>query len=176
MKILLHACCGPCATYPVRELTAQGHDLTGFFFNPNIHPYREYQRRLETFQTYAAGAGLPVLVKDDYDLETFFRQTAFREADRCLFCYQIRLREAARYARKGRFEAFTTTLLVSPYQKHEQIVTVGQAMAAEFGVPFLAQDFRPGFREGVEISRQLQLYRQPYCGCIFSERDRYRKN
>lgn len=176
LKILLHACCGPCATYPVQELTAQGHELMGFFFNPNIHPYLEYQKRLETFQQFAAAVALPVIIKDEYDLETFFRETAFREKDRCRFCYYLRLKEAARYARKGRFDAFTTTLLVSPYQDHLLIQSIGQAVALESGVPFFDQDFRAGFSQGAAMSREMGLYRQPYCGCLFSERDRYQKN
>lgn len=175
MKILLHACCGPCATFPVKALREAGHELHGFFYNPNIHPFQEYQRRLEAFQQFANRVDLPVIIKDDYEIEKFFRETAYREELRCRYCYHIRLAEAARFARKGRFEAFTTTLLVSPFQKHEWIKETGEALAEEYGVPFYYQDFRSGFSEGVALSKEMQLYRQPYCGCVFSERDRYRR-
>ncbi len=172
MKVLLHMCCGPCAVYPAEVLSIE-HDVTGLFYNPNIHPYTEYKKRLETAQTYAEKAGIRLIVIDDYKLDEFLRNAAFRESQRCMMCYADRLERTASAAKKGQFDAFTTTLLVSPFQKHDLIRRIGEDAGKKYGVPFLYKDFREGFKEGVEKSKQLELYRQPYCGCIYSERDRY---
>ncbi len=173
MKVLLHICCGPCSIYPLKSLREEGHELRGYFFNPNIHPYTEFQKRLETMKDYAEKEQLPVIIDDNYELDEFLRQAAFREGERCRSCYATRLRRAAQVAKKGKFEAFTTTLLVRPFQKHELIQEIGTAIGTELGIPFLYRDFRPGFKEGVEISKMEGMYRQQYCGCIYSERDRY---
>ncbi|MDR3562715.1 MAG: epoxyqueuosine reductase QueH [Negativicutes bacterium] len=175
MKMLLHVCCGPCAAYPVQHLKEEGHELVGFFYNPNIHPYKEFSRRLETTCEFAAQAGLELVVDDRYTLEEFLHQALTAGEGRCRECYAMRLRVAARYAKEHAFDCFSTTLLVSPYQKHELIRTTGEAIAAEEGVPFCYIDFRSGWPEGVRISKELELYRQPYCGCIFSEKERYLK-
>ncbi|ATW23953.1 epoxyqueuosine reductase QueH [Candidatus Formimonas warabiya] len=175
MNILLHSCCGPCATFPVKALREAGHQVWGYFYNPNIHPYKEYEKRLLTFQEYAKQADLDVIIRDDYDLEEFLRLIAHQEDIRCQFCYRMRLREAAKYAKENKYDAFSSTLLVSPFQKHDLIKSVGEEMGKEFQIPFYYIDFRPGYREGVAMSREMGLYRQPYCGCIYSERDRYRK-
>lgn len=175
MKILLHSCCGPCAIFPLKTLRNEGHEVYGFFYNPNIHPYREYQQRLDTFKEFAAKTELEVIIKDEYELEKFLREAAYREDIRCKFCYHMRLEETAKFAKKGKFDAFTTTLLVSPFQKHNLIKEVGEGIAEKYSIPFYYMDFRGGFKEGVESSKEMMLYRQPYCGCIYSERDRYRK-
>lgn len=173
MKVLLHACCGPCSIHPLEALRDEGHAVYGYFYNPNIHPYSEYRRRLETLDAYAKAQDWKVIFAPDYPLETYFRDVVYREGERCLFCYRMRLREAARMARKGKFDGFTTTLLVSPYQKHDLIREVGEAAGAEFGIPFLYRDFREGYREATRRSRELGMYRQQYCGCVFSEKERY---
>ncbi|MEJ5329352.1 MAG: epoxyqueuosine reductase QueH [Desulfobaccales bacterium] len=173
MKLLLHICCGPCAVYPVGVLREGGHEVRGFFFNPNIHPYQEFARRVAAVEEFARHAGLPVIWNRGYDLEGWLRMVAFREGERCRLCYYLRLRQAARVARGGKFEAFTTTLLYSKYQRHELIRELGEQVAREVGLPFYYQDFREGWAAGVEESRALGLYRQAYCGCIFSERDRF---
>lgn len=174
MKILLHVCCGPCSIYPVAALQKEGHDLRGYFYNPNIHPFTEFTKRLQTFSEYAEKMGLPVILDEEYELEEYLRNVAFREGERCRICYSLRLKRAAQIAKKGKFEAFTTTLLVSPFQKHELIKELAMAIAAEIGVPFYYQDFRVGYKEGVVRSKEEGMYRQQYCGCIFSERDRYK--
>lgn len=173
MKLLLHICCGPCAIYPVEVLWAAGHQVEGYFYNPNIHPYQEFLRRKETLADFAGKVGLPVIWEPGYEVEEYFRQVAFREQERCRFCYALRLARAARTARERGFEAFTTTLLYSRYQKHELIREIAQELAAEAGVTFYYEDFRRGWSAGVAQSRELGLYRQPYCGCLFSERERY---
>jgi predicted adenine nucleotide alpha hydrolase (AANH) superfamily ATPase len=175
MKILLHTCCGPCTIYPLKKLRADNHEVCGYFNNPNIHPYTEWQQRKETLLDYARDNDLKVIVNEDYDLEGYLREVVHRESVRCRYCYTMRLRQAARIARRGKFDAFSTTLLVSPFQKHDLIAEIGRAMGEEAGVPFYYEDFRPGYREATEISWSLNMYRQQYCGCIYSERDRYDK-
>lgn len=172
MRILLHVCCGPCAAYPVKTLLNDGHQVTGFFYNPNIHPYKEFTRRLETSKEFAAKADLELIVDDSYTLEEFLTE-ALRSPYRCSYCYEVRLRKAARYAKEQGYDCFSTSLLVSPYQKHELIAELGSSIAKEENIPFLYIDFRGGWPEGVQISKDLELYRQPYCGCIFSEKERY---
>jgi len=173
MKILLHTCCGPCTIYPLKVLRDAGDEVMGFFYRHNIHPYTECLRRQETLEQFAAAQKLRVIIQDGYDMEGFIRNVAFREKERCRYCYHDRLRAAARIARKGKFDAFTSTLLYSRFQKHDMIQAVGESIAKETGVPFLYKDFRDGWREGIDASKERGMYRQPYCGCIYSEKDRY---
>jgi hypothetical protein len=173
MKLLLHTCCGPCSIFPVRELRADGAAVTGFFFRHNIHPYAECLRRQETLQTYSQQIGLEVIYQDGYDLEGFIRQVAFHEDQRCRICYRERLGAAAAVARQGNFEAFSTTLLYSRYQQHEVIREMGESIGRTAGIPFHYRDFRVGWQQGVAESRSLGMYRQKYCGCIYSEKERF---
>ncbi|MGO0122955.1 epoxyqueuosine reductase QueH [Desulfothermobacter acidiphilus] len=175
MKVLLHICCGPCAIYPLKLLRSENLEVHGFFFNPNIHPYAEYQRRREALEQFAAETRLSVIYDEEYPVEEFFRRVVYRESLRCRFCYHLRLERTAAVARRGRFDAFTTTLLVSPFQQHELISQTGEAVAAAYQIPFLYRDFRPGFKEGVELSRTMGLYRQQYCGCLYSEKERFHR-
>ncbi len=175
MKILLHLCCAPCTIYPLQVLRADGAEVQGFFYNPNIHPYQEFQRRLHTLMEYAAQVGLPLTVHQSYDLEEFLRLVVFREKERCPFCYALRLRATARLARQAGFEAFSSTLLYSRYQQHDRLREIGQQIGQEEGVPFHYADFRLGWRAGIDESKRLGLYRQQYCGCIYSEKERYDK-
>jgi len=145
----------------------------GYFYNPNIHPYTEWQKRQLALLRYADEQHLPVIVEEGYDLEDYLREVVYREAVRCRLCYGMRLRKAAKVARKGKFDAFTTTLLVSPFQKHDLIKETGLAVAEETGIPFYYEDFRVGYPAATEISRSLGMYRQQYCGCIFSEKERF---
>jgi predicted adenine nucleotide alpha hydrolase (AANH) superfamily ATPase len=173
VKILLHTCCGPCTIFPLGVLRQEGHEVMGYFYRHNIHPYTECLRRQETLEAYAGREGLRVIIQKGYDLEGFIRSVAFREKERCRYCYHDRLRSAALVARKGKFEAFTSTLLYSRFQKHEMIRSVGASIAQETGVPFLYRDFRVGWREGIAASKEMGMYRQSYCGCIYSEKERY---
>jgi hypothetical protein len=173
MKILLHICCAPCAIYPVGALTASRHRVHGFFFNPNIHPYQEFARRAATLEEYAAKTRLPMIWDRSYNLEDFLRNIVFREAVRCRFCYYLRLSATARVAKSGHFDAFTSTLLYSKFQNHELIRDLAQLVVQEVGVPFYYEDFRKGWAEGMAKTKKLGLYKQSYCGCIFSERDRF---
>ncbi|MFX4263165.1 epoxyqueuosine reductase QueH [Pelotomaculum propionicicum] len=175
MKILLHTCCAPCSIYPVGLLRSEGMNVTGYFFNPNIHPYTEFTKRKEALEKYAAEIGMDMVFEPGYDLEGFLRGAAYNEADRCRVCYSMRLDQAAREAKAGGYECFSTTLLVSPYQKHELIREIGQAAGDKHGVKFYYADFRPGYREATAQSRKMGMYRQQYCGCIYSEKERYYK-
>lgn len=175
MKILLHICCAPCTIYPLQVLRDSDHDVHGFFFNPNIHPYLEYCRRRDTLQRFAEEENLPVIWKDDYEMEEFLRNVAFREGDRCRFCYYQRLSYAAHITKKGRYDGFTSTLLYSRYQNHALIRSIGESVAKEKGVSFLYHDFREGWERGIRLSKARGMYRQQYCGCIYSEKERYYK-
>ena len=173
MRILLHICCGNCAIYPVKILREQNHEISGYFFNPNIHPYLEFSKRLETTRQYATQVELTVVYEEEYRLEEFLASVAQIPENRCESCYQSRLRATALQAKKQNFEGFTTTLLYSRYQKHQDIVDYGEQLAKELGLHFHYEDYRVGWNEGIRISKEMGLYRQQYCGCIYSEKDRY---
>lgn len=173
MKILLHICCAPCSIFPVKILRSKDMDVLGFFYRHNIHPYTECLKRQETLQSYAETINLRVIYQEGYDLEGFIQNVVFRESNRCEFCYHDRLKSTAMIAKRGKFDYFTTTLLYSKHQKHEQVKSIGEAMGRSVGVPFYYNDFRIGWKEGIEESKQLGMYRQPYCGCIYSEKERY---
>lgn len=176
MKMLLHICCAPCSIYPVRVLREAHHNVMGFFYGSNIHPYSECLKRQQTLSDYAEKIDLKLIISEDYDLELFLQNVVFREKERCLFCYRERLRSTALLAKRGKFDAYSTTLLYSKYQKHDQIRSIGMSVGKEVGVPFFYQDFRTGWKEGIDTSKQMKMYRQSYCGCIYSEKERfYRK-
>lgn len=175
MKILTHICCGPCAVHPFDEIVKAGHQPTGFWYNPNIQPYKEYKQRLDALRKFEKESGLEVIYIDDYDLEGHLRRVLTDIENRCLHCFDMRLSRTAEYARENGFDAFTTTLLVSPYQDHEAIMDVGQRLEERLGIQFYGEDFSPGFRDGKQRAHDMGLYMQKYCGCIFSERDRYQK-
>jgi predicted adenine nucleotide alpha hydrolase (AANH) superfamily ATPase len=173
MRLLLHICCAPCAIHPVGRLREEGMAVMGFFYRHNIHPFSECLRREEALKAYAEGSELQVIYQEGYELERFLQHVVFRETERCNFCYHDRLRTTALMARRGRFEGFSSTLLYSKFQNHERIVAIGQAVGKSVGVPFVYRDFRPGWKAGIEASKKLGLYRQQYCGCIYSEKDRF---
>ena len=147
----------------------------GFFYRHNIHPYSECLRRENTLKEYAEKQNLRVIYQEGYELEKFIQKAVFRESNRCISCYHDRLRTTALLARRGKFDFFTTTLLYSKFQKHDTIRTMGEAIGKSAGVPFFYHDFREGWKEGIEESKKLELYRQQYCGCIYSEKERYFK-
>ncbi len=176
MKILLHTCCAPCLVYPLDELLSERHEVTALFFNPNIHPYSEFLRRLDAFTAYTRDRGVTVL--DDKglpDMEDWLRDVAFRESHRCRICFNMRLDKAAALAAKKGFDAFSTTLLYSRFQKHDLLKATGEEVSQRHGVPFLYRDWRKGWNEGVKKYRRLGLYRQKYCGCVYSEKERAAK-
>ncbi|MBS1316246.1 epoxyqueuosine reductase QueH [Phascolarctobacterium faecium] len=175
MKLLLHACCGPCACYPAEKLLVDGKAFDILYFNPNIHPYKEFKRRLNALRELCEKKRYKLIVDKSYPLETCVQGMLDEPVIRCVYCYRVRMRYAAQYAKENGYDAFSTTLLVSPYQKHELIIQMAEEAGKEFDIPFYYEDFRKGYQRGVDISLELELYRQPYCGCVFSERDRYEK-
>ena len=173
MKILLHACCGPCTIYPLGQLRDAGMTVMAFFYRHNIHPYQECLRREETLREWAETVGLKVIYQEGYDLEGFIRNVVHREQQRCPTCYHDRLRTTALMAKRGKFEAFTSTLLYSRHQRHDLIREIGESVGRQVGVPFYYADFREGWKAGIEASKAAKMYRQSYCGCIYSEKERY---
>ncbi len=175
MKIFLHTCCGPCAAYPVKHLRELGHQPMGYFFNPNIHPYREFRRRLAALRELSEIINFPVEYEREYGLRDYMRQVVFHEDSRCGLRYAMRLEPTVVKAMEAGADAFSTTLLYSRYQQHNLIREQCEKLSAHHGLPFFYQDFREGWQEGIDLSIEMKLYRQPYCGCVYSEQERYDK-
>ncbi|MDD5382201.1 MAG: epoxyqueuosine reductase QueH [Candidatus Margulisbacteria bacterium] len=155
-KLLLHTCCGPCTTYVHKSLVDQGFEVKGLFYNPNIRPREEYEKRLLMMEYYATAVGLKVIYQPN-DLEL--------EPGNCENCYRVRLRRTAQFARDLAYDCFSTTLLISPFQKHELLRQIGEEIGKESGIPFYYQDFRIGYRESRQMAKKFNLYMQKYCGC-----------
>ncbi len=172
-KVLIHVCCAHCAAYTVEYWRQQGYDASGFWYNPNIHPFSEHQQRLESMKSLAAQIDLPLIIADSYDMPEYFRRVAGHEAERCQYCFELRLTKTAETARGKGYDAFTTTLLISLHQKHELIKETGEKAAEGKGVEFLYADLRKRYSDSRHITKPMELYRQQYCGCIYSERERY---
>lgn len=175
MKLLMHICCANCCLYPIKTLFSEGIDIRGLWLNPNIHPYSEYQMRLDAVERLEKAWHLEIEYCDYYGLREFIRATVHNEEDRCAICYSMRLEETAKTAKKMHLDGFTTSLLVSPYQKFDMILHTGMEASKRYSIPFYCKDFRPGWKEGMRISKELGLYRQRYCGCIYSEMERHMK-
>jgi len=174
MKLLLHTCCAPCLIYPLEKLKQEGILVTGFFYNPNIHPLAEYARRKEALSVLDPGAEI---IYPEYSPREFFREINLKEEapGRCAICWGFRLKKTAQAARERGFEYFTTTLLASPYQDQELLKKIGNEISREEGVKFYYADFRPGFRKAHNEARSKGIYCQKYCGCIYSEMERNKK-
>ncbi len=156
--------------YCIESLRAEGIEPVLYWFNPNIHPYMEYKARRDCLVEYSKSINLELIVNEKYGLREFCRNVSDDIENRCQkYCYPVRMEETAKFAKENGFDAFTTTLFVSPYQRHEVIKKVCEEMAEKYGVTFLYRDFRDGFYEGQNKARELGLYRQKYCGCVFSE-------
>jgi len=173
-KLLLHVCCGPCATATLDWLRAEvTRDITGLFYNPNIHPEAEYLRRRAGMEQVSGVLEVPLRCLGEEDgLVDYLQQVAFREAERCRVCYAMRLAQTAQQAAADNFEVFSTTLLISPYQNLEEIRKIGEALSKLWGPDFLFADLRPYYPASRQKARDLGLYQQKYCGCIFSEMER----
>lgn len=168
-SILLHTCCGPCAEWPLKVLSGEGLPVTAFYYNPNIHPKFEWQRRKHNLEILTRRRGIDLIVDDEYDEELWTAKDYLRSYEsRCHMCYDIRMKKTAQVAKDGGFSAFTTTLLVSIYQQHDLIIEAAKRASAEVGIPFMYRDFREGFRKGQQMAKEDGLYRQKYCGCIIS--------
>ena len=170
-RILLHICCAPCATYTAKRLRDLGFEVTGYWYNPNIHPFSEHERRRETLVQYAQSIDLPVIWEPGYEIVEFMRAIHGQEVfgTRCKICYRMRLTRAAQIAAQKGFDALTTTLLISPYQDQQAIRAIGEQATAEQGIAFFFENFRQGWREHADMTREHALYSQRYCGCVYSE-------
>lgn len=174
-KTLLHCCCAPCSLSCIDPLREEGIEPVALWYNPNIHPWTEYKARRDCLLEYAPTIGMEVRVWENYGLREFVENVASNIDGRCAYCYGHRLHGAAKYAAEHGFSSFTSTLLASTYQNHEAIVAAAEAAAERYGVKFLYRDFRPYFRAGNQRARELGFYMQKYCGCVFSEQERYQK-
>ncbi len=198
MKLLMHMCCSNCSLYPVKLTREEGMDYTGFWYNPNIHDLEEYSLRLDSVKKLAGLWDIDIHYIEDFSPLEYFNALGIADPagaadsllrgtgqltvedfplapafpERCASCYRLRLEKTASHAHKQGYSAFTTTLLISPYQDYEGIVKAGNELAEKYNVEFFERDYRPFFREAMNMSRELGLYRQKYCGCIFSRMER----
>ncbi len=175
MKTLLHICCAPCANQCVATLRNESIDVTGYWYNPNIHPFTEYRARRNCLREYAQSVDLPLIEEDRYALRPFVREVAEDIENRCVKCYEMRLFATAKTAKEQGFDSFTSSLFISPYQNHELMMEVAQRAADAYEIEFLYRDFRDVFKAGQEYAREQEFYMQKYCGCVFSEEERYLK-
>lgn len=174
-KMLMHICCAVCAAHPYQILSGE-YDITFYYYNPNIHPEGEYQKRLESVQKLAHQYKIPLII-GPYQTQLWFEFTAGLELEkeggaRCLKCYEFRLKQTAQQAKKLGFSCYCTTLSVSPHKNAQAINILGSAQGREQGIDFYQSDFKKkdGFKKTILLSKQLKLYRQNYCGCIYSQR------
>ncbi len=171
-SVLVHSCCAHCAAYTIDYWRQQGYEVSALWYNPNIHPYMEHQHRLEAMKSLAQETNLPLII-ENYDMIAYFHQVAGHEAERCQYCFRLRLSKTAETAHRMGFTAFTTTLLISPHQKHDLLREIGNQIAREKGIDFLYADLRKGYSDSRRMTKPLNLYRQQYCGCVYSEWERY---
>lgn len=168
-NVLLHACCGPCAEWPLEVFLKEGIQTALLYSNPNIHPKYEWNRRKENIEKLADLRGIELIVNDLYEEEKWLAEAWNPDyQSRCHMCYDIRMNQTAREAKKRGFSAFTSTLLVSIYQNHDAIIEAAERASKSVGIPFMYRDFRDGFRIGQKMAVDDGLYRQKYCGCIYS--------
>ncbi len=170
---LVHVCCAHCAAYTIKHWREQGYEVTAFWYNPNIHPYTEHEQRLEATKALAKQLTVPLIVADGYEIIDYFRRVVGHEGERCQHCFRMRLSRTAQVARENKFDSFTTTLLISPHQKHELIHEIGTGIAQETDIEFLYADLRKRYSDSRHLTKPLNLYRQQYCGCVYSEWERH---
>ncbi len=170
MKLLMHTCCAPCSVYCIDKLREEGIEPTLYWYNPNIHPYMEYKARRDTLKQYSEMINIKAIFEEEYGLKEFCKNVINDLENRCSnYCYRVRLEQTAKYAKENGYDAITTTLFVSPYQKHDVIKEILKEIAEKYELEFVYRDFREGFRQGQNKARELGLYMQKYCGCVFSE-------
>lgn len=172
-RVLLHVCCAHCAAYTVEHWQREGYEVSAFWYNPNIHPFSEHQARLESMEQLAEEINLPLIIAGGYDMPEYFRRVAGKEPQCCQICFDLRLAVTAETARGKGFDAFTTTLLISPHQQHEILRETGNRISADTHIEFLYGDLRKRYSDSRHITKPMDLYRQQYCGCIYSEWERY---
>jgi predicted adenine nucleotide alpha hydrolase (AANH) superfamily ATPase len=182
--MLVHMCCGPCSIIPLKSALKDRYDIRGFFHNPNIHPYSEFLKRLSAVKTLASYLSIELICDEEY------RPTAFVKGMkasipsspkfppkglRCSYCYSERLEKTARTASLNGFDSFSTSLLYSRYQNHDEVKRLGVDLGKKYGILFYYEDFRTGWQDGIDASKEMGLYRQKYCGCAYSRIERYAK-
>lgn len=175
MNLLIHLCCAPCGNAPIAKLQNDNHNISALWYNPNIHPFTEYRSRKQSVIDFTKEKNIPLFMEDDYGLRSFTQAVIGDLSARCPHCYRIRLEKTAQIAKENWFDGFTASLLISPYQNHELLRKIGEELGETYDIPFYYEDFRPLFREGQSYARENEFYMQKYCGCIFSEEDRYTK-
>ena len=172
-SVLVHCCCAHCAAYTVDYWRQQGYKVSILWYNPNIHPYMEHQRRLESVKSLTQEVNLPLIITEGYDVVDYFRQVVGHEPQRCQYCFRLRLLKTAEIAYQRGINTFTTSLLISPHQKHDLLREIGNKISKEKGIDFLYVDLRKRYSDSRHITKGLNLYRQQYCGCLYSEWERY---
>jgi epoxyqueuosine reductase len=173
-RILIDACCGPCSLAVLDEFPRPEYSRHFLFYNPNIHPFREYRRRLESFEWLMQESSEEYTLLP-YEPEEWIRAVAYREESRCEMCYRLRLRKAADLAMEESFDSLTTTLFASPYQDHDLLALLGDSICRSRGLQFIVWDGGDYYRETLKQAREKDMYTQTYCGCLLSERERYDK-
>jgi len=174
-KLLLHTCCAPCVTVPVERLQPD-FQITCYFYNPNIHPKKEYLKRLNELKKLLDDFHIEMIVAD-YEVKRWLQLVRGLEdvpegGKRCEVCFRMRLEQTARFARENNYDAFTTVMSISPHKNADLLNRIGNELSQEFGVDYIEANFKKkdGFKRSVELSKKYNLYRQNYCGCIYSQR------
>ena len=158
MNLLMHTCCAPCSVYCIERLRKEGIEPTLYWYNPNIHPYKEYEARRDCLKEYVKKIDVQAIFQDEYGLDEFCKNVIDDLENRCTsYCYIKRLEKTVQYAKQNGYDTFTSTLFVSPYQKHEQLKKVCEQLAEKYKINFLYIDFREGFREGQRKARELRI-------------------
>ncbi len=163
--MLLHVCCGPCAVYPGKVLKEKNIDFDAYFYNPNVHPLDEFNKRRDSALKWAEKENMKMIISDEYSEEPWMRMEN-QKRNRCHMCYDLRIKEVCSFAKQNGYTSVTSTLLVSPYQDHDHIIELFKKYSEKKNIDFFYHDFRTGFREGQNIAKEMDLYRQKYCGCL----------
>lgn len=177
MRLLLHTCCAQCLIYPLQHLREKSFEVSGFFYNPNIHPFSEYEKRKRAVMSLSNSVNIDMIYPQYFPSE-FFWEINLKEdrPQRCSICWHLRLKKTAQIAKEEGFNSFSTTLLVSPYQDQELLKKIGDDISKTEGINFYYEDFRPGFKKAHDEARAKGIYCQKYCGCIYSELEQCRKS
>ena len=170
---MLHCCCAHCSAYSIEYWRRQGYRTSVVWYNPNIHPYSEHKKRLESMQSLVKQLDCPFIEIEGYDIIRYFQAINGEETGRCRHCFRLRLQKTAEVALERGFSSFSSSLLISPHQKHELLAEIGSDIAEKTGIDFLYADLRKHYSESRHITKPLDLYRQQYCGCFYSEWERY---
>ena len=174
-NILIHVCCAPCFVSIYKELKGD-FNVSALWFNGNIHPYLEYNKRLDTVRDFIKIEGIDYIEINNYGLVDFLQKSVFKEEERCFHCYYDRLAQTAMLGKEKNYDYFTTSLLYSKFQKHEMLKEIGISVANKHQIEFYYSDFRELWKEGIALSKERNMYRQQYCGCIYSEYERHCKS